>query len=627
MTARQHLAAMGAALVLLFMGVNLLGQSLLSGLRIDFTEARLYALSDGTRATLSRLSEPIEVTLVYTRDAGRTVPAIQAYANRVREVLQSYEVLSRGMIRLRILDPRPFSEDEDAALANGLRVLSTGGPDPIYFGLIARNSVDQTRVIPFLSPDQETRLEYELTRLLQRLDQPRVPRLAILSALPGIDAVTPEAGYALLRDLEASYSIDRLTPDFATLPDDIDVLFMVHPPPLDAWQLWQIDQYILSGGKALILLDPAAKTAPGTGPFGLGDRQIRSDLGPLMQAWGVQLDSAALADSLTALPIEIESESGRTEIVAHPLFMSIPADLMDPDSLIVAGLSRGINLAAAGRFIIDPQAPGHHQVLMQSGPAPSPVDPARAALDLSAAQTLALYEAGDAPAILAVRLSGSLDSAFPDGPPQARLPDDPLDREWVLAAQQEAGPGLTRSTGAADIILVADADLVEDSLYLTPGDQADFADNGVFLLNALDSLTGGTELMGLRARVPGHRPMARLDRMRAAAQQAVQTERSALQARLDLAQAQLDDLQALLARQTVRQGSGPSAPAGTEEAERIRLTEDILSTREALRGIERRYRADIDRLENGLRAFTLGTGPLLMLALAGLLYRQRRRRG
>lgn len=625
MTGRQYLAAMGGGMLVLFIGISLLGQAWLSGQRLDFTENRLYSLSDGTRATLQGLSEPVQLTLVYTRTPGRALPAIQGYALRVREVLETYETLSRGKVRLTLLDPQPFSEAEDEALAKGLTAIDTGGGDPLYFGLIASNSVDQTRIIPFLSPERETGLEYELTRILQRLDQPAAPRIALLSSLPGIDAVTLEAGYALLQDLEASFTIDPVAPDFARLPDDTDVLFMVHPPPLSAWQLWQVEQFILAGGRALILLDPAAKTAPGTGPFGLTNRQIRSDLDPLTSAWGVTLERAARADSLTALAIEVETDAGRTEVVRHPLFLAIPPELMSQDSLITAGLKRGVNLAAPGSFRLDPAAPGRREILMRSGPAPAAIDPGQAALDLSAETTLDLYESSAGPAILAVHVTGLFDSIFPNGPPPLSLPDDPVAAEWLRAAQADAGQGLSRSPQPIGVILVADADMVEDSLYRVPADRAEFADNGAFLLNALDSLSGGSELMALRARAPGRRPMVRLDRLRDTARQAVRLEQAGLQARLQSREARLGELQALNTASDVRPGAGDTELSPAERVELDQLRRDIVETRRALRDIERRYRTDIDRLEALLRLFTVATGPVLMLALAGLLYWRRRR--
>ena len=622
MTARQYLAAAGTLLALLFVGVTLLTQSLLSGARLDFTESGLYSVSDGTRQTLDALTEPIEIDLIYSRNAAQSFPDIRAYATRVRELLETYSTLADGNIRLREIDPDPFSEDEDMALSNGLLALDTQGADPVYFGLIASNSVDQTRVIPFLSPDQETSLEYDLTRMIQRLDRPEPPRIGLLSTLPGIDAVTTEAGYALLRDLEASYQIEQIDESFATLPPEMDVLVLIHPPALSDWQLFQIDQFILNQGRALILLDPAAKTAAGDGPFGLRNRQIRSELGALTDSWGVSLSISAIADAQTALPIEVETEDGRTEIVRHPLFLSVPSTLMSQDAIVTADLNRSVNFAAPGRFELDEDAPGERQILIETGPAPSRITAEQASLDLSAEDALDLYEAGPGPAPLAVRVTGNLQTAFPEGPPTPELPNDLIEQELLRAAIAEQADPILSSRIPAEIILVADADLVEDSLYLDTARNVSFADNAVFLLNGLDSLAGGAELMSLRARAPGRRPMVRVESLREEAQARVSRRQEILQTELARSQAELETLQSQLVGPDGVENGGLSAQQELT-LERLRL--NIVETRSALREIERTFRQDIDRLEAGLRVFTLATGPILMLGLAIYLYWRRRR--
>ncbi|MEL7546290.1 MAG: GldG family protein [Pseudomonadota bacterium] len=623
MTARQYLAAMGALLALLFVGATLLTQSWLAGARIDFTENRLYSVSDGTRQTLAALSEPIEINLVYTRDAAQAYPEVRAYATRVRELLETYESIADRGIRLSETDPEPFSEAEDMALRNGLLALDSESADPVYFGLIASNSVDQSRVIPFLSPDQETSLEYDITRLLQRLDRPEPPRIGLLSSLSGIDAVTPEAGYAFLQDLEASYQIERINAGFATLPPEIDVLVIVHPPELSDWQLFQIDQFLMNKGRALLLLDPAAKTAGGDGPFGMRNRQIRSDLGGLTEAWGVTLSLSAIADAQTALAIETEGQGGRTEIVRHPLFLSVPSNLMSQDAIVTADLRRSVNFAAPGRLELDANAPGERQVLIESGPAPARIPAERAAIDLSAEDTLDLYEAGPGPAILAIRVTGTLNTAFPDGAPTPETAEDTIEQELLRAAVEEQAEPLRTSRVPAEIIVVADADMVEDSLYLDTARNMSFADNSVFLLNGLDSLAGGSELMSLRARAPGRRPMVRVERLRDAAQTIVAQRQEVLQAELAASQAELETLQAELVGPEGESGDAELNAQQQAALERLRL--NIVETRGALREIERSFRRDIDRLEGWLRLFTLAIGPIIMIGWALFIYWRRRR--
>lgn len=626
MSTRRYLVVASILLITVFGAANLLAQSWFSGARADFTENKLFTLSEGTKATLSELSEPIDLTFVYTRSVGQEFPAVRAYAVRVRELLEAYATLGGADIRLREIDPAPFSEAEDEALAGGLIAVDTNGGDPLYFGLIGRNAVDDERVIPFLAPEQETSLEYDITRMIARLDRPEPARIGLLSTLPGMNALTDEAGYTLRREMSKTFAVELIEENFTELPGEIDVLMLVHPPQLTDWQLWQIDQFVLRTGRALILLDPAAKTALGTGPFNMTNRQIRSDLDRFGPVWGVRLDEDAIADTETALSIEADAGEGRTTVLQHPLFLAVPPSLMSRDSIVTAELTRTVNLGAPGRLVLNDNAPGVREILLQTGPAPSRIPADRAAIEISAGDTVGLYQASDiGPAPLAVRVSGALISAFPDGAPVPDIPDDPIYAELARAAAEEAPPHMTTSAVDADIIFVSDADMLDDGLYLDLQSGIAFADNATFILNALDSLSGGSELMSLRARAPGRRPMETVDRMREEAQSRFFSEQARLEARLSTSQQRLEELQSVGATGGFFDGDIGAELSAAERDELARLREDIVTTRERLRQIERDFRRDIDRLEVQLRLFTILCGPILMGLLGLLLYYRNRR--
>ncbi|MEO1659913.1 MAG: GldG family protein [Pseudomonadota bacterium] len=627
MSPRRYLLLASLLAAAIFAAANLLAQSWLSGARADFTESQLYTLSEGTRATLKDLAEPVDLTFVYTRSVGQEFPAVRAYAVRVRELLDAYSALGGANIRYREIDPAPFSEAEDEALAAGLVAVDTNGGDPLYFGLIGRNAVDDERVIPFLAPEQETRLEYDITRMLARLDRPEPARIGLLSTLPGMDALTDEAGYTIRREMGKSFDLASIDQEFVTLPDDIDVLMLAHPPVMNEWQLWQIDQFILRTGRALILVDPAAKTAQGSGPFGMTNRQIRSDLDHFAPVWGVRLDTPAIADTETALSIEADAGEGRTTVLQHPLFLAIPPALMSRVSIVTTDISRTINLSAPGRFILNDGAPGSREILMRTGPAPSDIPADRAAIELSAGDTIALYEARDTGAApVAVRVSGALISAFPEGRPDLQIPEDPIYAELARAAAEELPQHLTTSEVDADIILVSDADMLDDGLHLDLQSGIAFADNAAFILNALDSLSGGSDLMSLRARAPGRRPMSTVDEMREAAQTRFFNEQARLESRLATSQQRLEELQSVGATGGFFDGDVSAELNDAERTELARLREDIVSTRGRLRQIERDFRSDIDQLELRLRLFTILGGPLLIGLLGVALFLRNRRR-
>ncbi len=627
MTAKRFIWVCAVLILTGFIGINLLVQRGLGGARLDFTQNHLFTVSSGTKSVLKDLSDPLDLTFVYTNGVGQNYPAVQSYATRVRELLAIYKAQSGGKLRIREIDPEPFSEAEDEALAAGLVAIETDGGDPLYFGLIGRNSVDDERIIPFLAPERETVLEYDLTRLIARLNRPEPARIGLLSTLPGMTMPSNDAGYGILREMRKSFTVELISEDFATLPPEMDVLMLVHPPVMTDWQLWQIDQFILRQGRALILIDPAAKTALGSGPFNMTNRQIRSDLDVFAASWGVSLGRDAVADTQTALTIELASGEGRNADLRHPLFLSVPPALMSRDSPVTADLARSVNFAAAGRLEIDANSPHQIEPLMQTGPAPSSISADQAALDLSAGETLELYEPGGDPAILAVQIMGPLVTAYPSGMPSPDMGDDDIGTELARAAALEAGPAALTSAVDAHIIMVADADMLDDGLHSDLQSGVAFADNIAFILNSLDSLSGGSDLMALRARAPGVRRMVRVDNMREAAQALYFAEQARLENRLSQSQERLEQLQAIGASGDFFDGDMAAELSQQEREELAELRDRIVETRASLRQIERDFRKDIDRLEFWLRMFTIFVGPILV-AFAGLfVWWTLRRRG
>lgn len=629
MQARRYILIMTLLAGMILLAGNIAAQKLLAGARLDFTEGKLYTLSDATRVTLKDLAEPVELTYVYSRRVGQDYPAIQAHAARVRELLATYAAESGGNVRVREIDPKPFSEAEDEALAAGISAIPASGSDPLYFGIIGRNTIDDLRLIPFLAPERETTLEYDLTRMIARLDNPEPPKVGILSSLPGMRALDAESGYTVLQDIGRSFTVEQIPEDFHSLPE-MDVLLVAHPGPLTARQEWLIDQFILRQGRAIFVIDPAAKTALSGAMFSATGSLARSSLGRLGEAWGVTLAPQAVADAANALTVPVDAGNGRVEEVAHPLFVGVPAETMSREDPITADLMRVINFGAPGALIAG-NVPSHETFapLITTGSSPSYIDPARAARDMGPAEVLQSYMTEGAPLVIAARLSGSLSTAFPGGAPPMDEPEDQAGAEAARAEAAQLPPHIDASETPAEIVLIADADFLADDFYVVPGSGLVVADNGALLLNALDALAGRGELSRLRSRAASLRPMVRIEDMRDAAEAEYFREQSILESRLSTAQSRLAELQSAASGEGFFAGDPEAELSEDERRELSALREDILSIRSSLRDIERDYRRDIDQLESTLKAINIWGGPL-MVTLAGFLVWRRqakRRRG
>ena len=627
MKVKHYLIAASVLTAITFIAANLLVQKMFTGARIDFTENNLYTLSDATKSTLDSVAEPVDITFVYTRSTGQDFPTIRAYAARVRELLQVYESQSGGKVRVTEIDPVPFSPAEDQALAAGITAIDTNGNDPLYFGIIGRNSIDDQRVIPFLAPEREVTLEYDLTRMVARLDDPDPARVGILSSLPGMTAPGGEGGYTLLRDIHKSFDVEPISETFQSLPEDLDVLLVVQPPDLSDRQQWLIDQFILRKGRAVFLLDPAAKTAASAGMFQTSETGTSATLGMFGEAWGISLSNDAVADAASALTVPVDTGGGRIEELAHPLFLGIPAGDMNQDDLITADLARSVNFGAPGAFEVGTLSDEvEFTPLVMTGPSPSFIKAENAVTDMSPQQVLRQYQTEPEALVLAARLSGQLTTAYPQGAPAFDEPSDPLLAEIARAEAANALPHVSESETDAQLVLIADVDFVADDFYIIPNEQIIVADNGALVLNALDALAGGGELSRLRSRAPSLRRMERVDRMRENAEAIYFRQQAALQDNLQTAQARLEELQAIGAADGFFSGDLEADLTEAERTELLDLRQRIVDLRAQLREIERNYRRDIDRLEGTLKAINIWGGPMLV-CLIGLFvwYRQRRR--
>lgn len=616
MSDRVFIPLVSVLVGLVFLLANALAQPLLSGARVDLTEGGRYTLSAGTITTLENLAEPVELTFVYTRRVGQDYPAVRAYAQRVRELLASYKSVSGPDIRLTEIDPTPFSIDEDEALASGITAVQTDGTDPLYFGLIGRNGVDDELVIPFMAPEREATLEYDLTRLIARLDKPEPETIGLITDLPNMEGDGKDGGYFVLREMAAIYQVRAIGSDFTDIPEDVDVLMLAHAASLNERQIYLIDQFILEKGRALILIDPVSTIAQAGGVFNTSSGNARSDLGELGQAWGVRLGEDAVADVENALNVNI-SQDGRTIEVGQPIFVGLPRQYISGDDVITSPLSLTINLGAPGALEFTPSPDITFKPLMQTSQTPSYIPTDIIRQGVSPQEVLGLYSSRSEPFTLAARISGVLPSAFPSGPP-ARSNDDPVEASLDQIAGNAAGPHRTLSAVPAEVIILADTDMLDDAFYVDPRSSTARGDNATFILNALDNLTGGSELLNLRSRTSNLRPMTRVEDMRAAAQDEFLDEQAKLEGRLAQSQGRLEELQNVGATGGFFSGDIEADLTLEERAELSELRQSVVQTRERLRIIERDFRRDIDQLEGTLRLINIWGGPLIVL-LIGLL--------
>src|SRR5574337_594234 len=307
LTRRAALYAGLATLVLVLVPLIVASRRWLHASRIDLTTDKLYTLTPGTLHIVGTLQRPLRLTLYFSEHATRDLPQLRSYEQRVHEMLQEMVARSRGRIRLRVIDPVPYSDDEASAEGAGL-IAANGGSngERVFFGLAGsalpqgaghedeeERAPEKTLSIAFFDPSREAFLEYDIAKLLYELNQVSKPEIGVLSSLPVQgDEALGEQPWAVVQQLSQLFELKKL--DAARLKQvdgNLKVLLLIHPKQLPVAAQYAIDQYVMRGGHLVVFVDPDAEldSAPLT-PEVTGLPAHASDLPRLFAAWGVSFD-------------------------------------------------------------------------------------------------------------------------------------------------------------------------------------------------------------------------------------------------------------------------------------------------------------------------------------------------
>lgn len=591
--------------------------------RFDLTAEHLYTLAGGTRDTLARIGEPITLRLYYSTRLGGAVPAYGVYAARVRELLDQYVAASHGKLRLEIHNPLPFSDTEDRAVAFGLQSVPLNEQgEAVYFGLAGTNSTDDQQVIAFFNPERERFLEYDLTRLVRSLAFPKRTIVGLMTPLPLAGDPAAAAGRsggksAIIDQLEQVDDVETLPLQLDAIPAKIDVLLLVHPQNLPDATQFAIDQFVLKGGKALILVDPYSEfqTALPGRPAGMPED---SNLDRLFRAWGLRLMPGVVAgDRRDARRVGVPVPGRGAEPMDYVAWLALPAANLDRDDPITADLHQ-IAMASAGILEATPGASTKLQPLIWTSQ-----DSMRIAVDkLKGLPDVAGLLTGFRPDgqhyTLAARVTGNAATAFPDGRPAA-----------PSGGGADAGRAdfVKQSTQPLNLVVVADTDLLDDRFWAQSRDffgrqvVVPVANNGDFIANAIEVLAGGADLVGLRSRGTTARPFVVVEQLQHEADQRYAAEQQGLRKKLKEAEAKLHSL-------TAGEGGNGNTPSvsaeQTKEIEAFRA--DMVQTRQKLRAVQAALRQDIERLKVILEFLDIALIPIVVAAAAIVLGALRRRR-
>ena len=602
-----------ALAALLFLAVNLIASTGLRSMRLDLTDERLFTLSNTTREILAGLDQPVTLRIYQSSELLRSVPALRIYADRVRETLRAYAQVAGDELRVEIVDPEPFSAEEDRAIGYGLRGMQTDSTgEQGYFGLVGTNSIDGLETIEFLSPAREQFLEYDLTRIVQRLSQFEEPRLAVIDGrgLFG-NASERRRPSALIEMINDSYDIVQVPQNATSIPPDTDALLIVHPAVLTEQAQYAVDQYVLNGGPALVFLDPLAETSP-PGPRNPREPEFpSSELNRLLRAWGVEMAPGQIVEDAN-LALQVTATGGPTpQLVRYLPWLQIRRSSVNPDDVVTTQIEL-MRLSSAGALAATEGAQTDLVPLIATTPDSALVPEAKIRGRTSHVELLREFVPSGEVKILAARISGPASTAFPDGrppPPEGEEPPTAPTDEPLVASEH------------IEVIVVADSDMLHDS-HVANAQGNPISNNSDFVLNALENLSGGTDLSQLRGRGFSFRPFTRIEAIEDVARSEYQVTEQRLAQELEQTQQRLASLAM----------PGPGAAGGlagfTEEQQETiaEANRRILELRQQLRDVRAAFRRQTEQLQRRIQVLNIGLMPALV-ALAGIgaaVWRRRR---
>ncbi len=584
---------------------------LFKGLSFDLTDNRIHTLSDGTLKVVESINKPITLKLYYSETASRDLPQFRVYSQRVRELLDSIAKKSNGKIIFREIDPEPFSEAEETAAGSGLQGIPLGNSgESVYFGLIGENSAGKTMLMPFIDPDKEAFLEYDLAKLLASLNAEKPPVLAMMSSLltgPSVNALTgqPSMGWVVDRKLAESYEVRRLPMDAGAIEADVDVLMLIHPKNIPEPTLYAIDQFVLRGGHLLVYVDPNAESDSINAYLPDGSPTTSaSDLGPLFKAWGLEYDPRMVVlDSQNALQVGEVNEVPQY----HLEVLGLSKDYLNNKDMVTADLEK-LNFSTAGSISATEQSPLKLEALVQSSSSSQLMD---ARIVKTAGNSPEVLRKNFKPSgeayVLAARFTGKLKSAF---------------------AEKSAPNQIMESVKPAQIIIVADSDLLADRMWVVEQNILgspvldEIANNGDFAINLVDNLAGDPNLISLRTRTVSSRPFERIEKIQRSAELRYHDRQSQLQSEMEALNQKLSQLQGSNAASDI------VALTAAQKTEIAKFQKQKTGLRSELRQVQRQLNTDIENLLNRLKLINilLVPGLVVVLAFAAGFRRMLRRR-
>jgi len=603
-----------------FFFLNILSSLEIKTSQVDLTENQLFTLSEGSKKIISSINEPITFRFYYSQKFGEISPAHGNYSKRVRELLEHFAVISGGKINLKVINPKTFSAEEDEAVNFGIQGVPLDQTGELgYFGLAASNSTDDRKAITFFNPQREQFLEYDLTRIIFDLAQPKKKKIGLITGLLlEADPLLRYQPWPIMDQIKQFFEVESLSSNIEKINDDIDVLLIVHPKIIEDSTLYAIDQFVMRGGRALIFVDPQNETARMSpqAPPGAGSSELKK----LFDAWGIDFDENKFVGDRT-VAIRVSAQVKGRDVIADYLSWGIYGSRnLDRDDVVTGELT-AISVASAGTLDLTKDSKLKMKPLLKTSPISQRISADLVRGEIDPERILKQFKPENKVFNIAARFQGKVDSAFSDGPPPVKDKKKDDDKKRVKLA-----PHVKVSKGDINLIVFADSDLLTTRFWTQQQEffgkkiNTPVSNNADFLVNSLDNLSGSDALISLRSRGLSVRPFHKINDLKNLAEDRYRKTEQQLTTKLKELQGKLSGLK-------VDNKPGAKVVLTSNQRKAFdKFRREMISTRKQLRDVQLALRKDIESLDTQLKILNIWAMPVLIAIVAVVLALVRRRR-
>ena len=596
-----------AIALVFFISINIIFSKILINKKIDLTEDKLFTLSTNTKNVIKELNEQIKIQLFFSESLSRDIPQIRDYEKRVRELLLSYASLSNN-IKLEILDPKPFTDLEDLASTYGIQGLQLNQEgEKFYFGAVLSNSVDDMLVIPFFEIARERFLEYDLTKSIYNLANTEKPVIGLISGLPFSGGISNEVNnpsyeepFYLYQNISEFYNIINLTQNFESIPEDVQQLLVIHPKNLSENVLYKIDQFVLEGKGATFFVDPFSEFEKiNETPNPENINIPKSDLNKLFKSWGFEVEAGMIVgDIINGRKVSLGSTNDE-KILTYILWLALQRELLSDDDIVTENLDYVFFKSAGSIINLDKSKKNEFIPLVMTSSNSMLVERFKMQFRADPELLLKEFNSENKSFVLGARIKGAFESAFSED----NLETLGIDKNNHLSKGKNS-----------NVIVFSDTDLLSDITWLTKQEMfgtsniIPTADNGRLVINAIESMSGGKNLIGLRSRGGNNRPFLVVENLQKNAELLLKEKEDSLKNDLQDTEKKLKEL--------TENNDIDQQNLTLEQTETINnFNKKIFQIRKDLREVQRELGENIKKLETNLKLINIWLMPLLVIVV------------